>query len=93
LEERSGASPGGFDGALAGLAHEVLELGEDLLDRIEIGTVGRQEDEPGAGGADGVAHRLSLMTAKIVEDHDVARRQGGSQQLDDISLEGDAVDR
>ena len=40
-----------------GFAQEVLELGEDLLDGIEVGRVFRQEEELGAGGADGVAHR------------------------------------
>ena len=45
--------PCGFDGARLGLAQEVLELGEDLLDGIEVGRVGRQEEELGACGADG----------------------------------------
>jgi len=30
-----------------GLAQEVLELGEELFDRVQIGEVFRQEDEPG----------------------------------------------
>jgi hypothetical protein len=38
-----------------GLADQVLELGEELLDRVEVGAVGRQEEEMGAGGPDGAA--------------------------------------
>ena len=30
--------------ALGGFSQEMLQLGEHLLDRIEIGTVGRQEE-------------------------------------------------
>ena len=33
-----------------GFAQQGLELGEDLLDGIEVGRVGRQEEELGAGG-------------------------------------------
>ena len=39
-------------GAFLSLAHQVLELGKELLDGIEIGTVRRQEEEMGAGVAD-----------------------------------------
>ena len=52
IEQRSDASPGCFLGALGSLAQEVFEFGEDLLDRIEVGGVGRQEQEAGASGPD-----------------------------------------
>ena len=45
--------PGGIDGAFGGFAHEVLELGEDLLDGIEIGAVGRQEHKARPCAPDG----------------------------------------
>ena len=38
-------------GAGCGLAEQVLELGEDLFDRVEVGGVFRQQDQLGAGGA------------------------------------------
>src|SRR2546430_10856869 len=47
---RSGAD--GFDGAGGGLAQEVLDLGEGLLDRVQVRRVFRQEEELGTGGAD-----------------------------------------
>jgi hypothetical protein len=37
LQERSDAFPRGFDGSLRGLVQRCFELGEDLLDRIEVG--------------------------------------------------------
>ena len=37
------------DGALLDGAHPVLDLGEGLFDRIEVGRVWRQIPEPGAG--------------------------------------------
>jgi len=48
---RADAAPSVFDGPLGGFAHSVFELGEDLLDRIEIGAVGRQEEHPRADRA------------------------------------------
>jgi hypothetical protein len=50
----------------------VLELGEELFDRIEVGRVFRQKQQPCAGGADRLAHRLALVAAEVVEDDDVA---------------------
>ena len=43
-EEGSDAPPRGGGGALGGFSQEMLQLGEHLLDRVEIGTVGRQEE-------------------------------------------------
>src|SRR5437588_7733499 len=40
----------GFDGARGGRAQEVLDLGEDLLDRVQVWRVFGQEEELGAGG-------------------------------------------
>jgi len=65
IEERADATPGSVEGALGGLAREMFELGEDLLDGIEIGAIGRQEEELGAGGADGAADERALVAAEI----------------------------
>ena len=45
-----------------------LELCEDLLDGVEVRTGGRQEEQPGAGGADEFADGLTLVAAQIVQD-------------------------
>jgi len=56
------------DGALGGFAQVRLQLGEGLLDRVEVRTVGREEQERSAdafaGGAAGALwlDRLSITT-------------------------------
>jgi hypothetical protein len=52
VEEHADLPPGAISGSRVGLAQQGLELGKDLLDRIEIGRVARQEEQLGAGGAD-----------------------------------------
>jgi hypothetical protein len=58
----------------------VFEFGEDLLDRVEVGTVGRQEEQMRTGRADGVAGRFALVAAEIVEDDDfpLCKRSAGA---------------
>ena len=75
-----------------GLSQQSLELGEDLLDRIEVGGVFRQEDEAGSDSPDRLPHRPSLVGAEIVEDHDVAWLEGRHEELFDIGAEAFAVD-
>ena len=71
----------------------MFELGEELLDRVQIGRVFRQVEEPGAGGTDGATHGIGLVRAEIVHDDDVAVSQGRDQNLLDVEKEGFAVDR
>ena len=79
--------------AFGGFAHEMLELCEDLLDRVEVGAVGRQEQQPGTGTANGLADGGAFMAAQVVHDHDIAGRQRGHEALFDIVGEDLAVDR
>lgn len=65
IEQCSDAVVEGLDGARRGFSKPVFELGKDLLDGVEIGTVWRQEEELGADAADGLANGPSLMAAKI----------------------------
>ena len=74
------------------LSRQSFELGEDLLDRVEVGGVFRQEDEAGSDIPDRLAPRLSLVGAEIVEDHDIARLQRRDQERFDIGVEALAVD-
>ena len=92
FEQRSDPFPDGLDGALLGFSEERFELGEDLFDRVQIGTVGRQKHEPCAGGAYGFADSPVLVRTKVVHDDDVARLERGHKDLLDIGEEGLAVD-
>ena len=71
----------------------MFELGEELLDRVQIGRVFRQVEESGAGAADGTTHGVGLVRAEIVHDDDVAVPQGWDQNLLDVEKEGFAIDR
>jgi hypothetical protein len=86
-------SPGILDGSLLCGAHPVLDLGEGLLDRIEIGRVRRQIPEPGAGRSDHAAERRRFVAAEIVHDDDVALLEDRNELLLDIGAEAFAVDR
>ena len=92
MEERADAPPSVFDGPLCGVAHSVFELGEDLLDRVEIGAVGRQEEQPRADSADHETDGGPLVRAEIVEHDDVAFLQGWDENLLDIGGEAFAID-
>src|SRR4030095_10288158 len=69
------------DGAGGGLAQKMLELGEDLLDRVEVRRVLRQEEQLGAGGADQAAHAGALVAAEIVPDVDFVLLQRRGEAL------------
>jgi len=74
-------------------AHPMLDLGEGLLDRIEVGRVRRQIPEPGARGFEDSAERGRLVAAEIVHNDDVAGLQRRQQDLLDIGTEAFPVDR
>lgn len=44
----------------------MLQLGEHLLDWVEIGAVRRQKEEPCSHAPDRLPHDLTLVAAKIV---------------------------
>ena len=87
VEKVADGSPQGVEGSSCGFAQQRLELGEELLDGVEIGTIGRQVKQRGTGALDGGAHWLALVGAEIVHDDDVADCQGGDEELLDIGLE------
>jgi hypothetical protein len=84
-DEVADCPPSVFEGALGGLAQQVLELGEDLFDWIEVGTVGRQKQHSRASRADGLRYGLAFMAAQIVEDDEIARSQGWNEDLFDMA--------
>ena len=61
-----------------------FELGEAELDGVEVGAVGRQEPERGAGGFNGGLHAVDFVGGEIVGDHDVAGLQGRNEALFDV---------
>ena len=82
----------GFWCSGGGFSEPMLELGEDLFDRVQVGRIFRQEEEFGAGRSDELAHGLALVTAEIVDDDDVALPQRGDKDPLDIGSKALAVD-
>jgi hypothetical protein len=92
-EQGADALPGCFDSSFGCFSKQRFQLGEHLLDGIEIWTIWRQEEKLGAGRTDGLAHGVALVTAEIVHDDDVAGLERRHQELLDIGFEAFAIDR
>jgi hypothetical protein len=93
VEKSSGPPPSCHDGSLGCLSQEVLEFGEDLLDRIEVGRIRRQEEQSSADSPERRSHGLAFVAAEVVENDNVARPQGRNELRLDIEQEALAVDR
>jgi hypothetical protein len=50
-----------------------LRAREHLLDRVEVGAVGRQVKDAGAGSGDGFSNAGDLVRGEVIHDHHVAR--------------------
>jgi hypothetical protein len=87
----------GVGGTLKGisceLAEDGFELGKELLDGIEIGTVCGKVDENCTASFDCFAHASDLVNRNIIHEHDVTFFQARSENLFDISPERLAVHR
>ena len=84
-------SPQRVVGSGGGLADQCLELGECHLDRVEVGTVRRQEQEPRADVFQDAGGLRAAVGGEVVEDHDIALLQGRGQLGFDIEVEEFAV--
>lgn len=78
-------------GSGCSLSDQGLELREGHLDRVEVGTVGWQEQEPRADIAHGLGCAGALVARQVVEDDHVAGTQGRHQPGLDIEVEQLAV--
>jgi len=76
-----------------GFAQEVLEFGKDLLDRVQAGRVGGQEQPMCASGFNGVSHRLALVASQIIEHDHIAGAKRRHQELFDVAAEYLTIDR
>lgn len=83
--------PEGIYGSGAGSPQMGFEFGEGHLDGIEIGAVGRREEEPRAACFEDGFGFFAFVTGEIVEDNDVAGIECGSELGFDIGFEGHAV--
>lgn len=92
-DELADGGPEGGDGAGGDLSQQCLQLGEHLLDRTEVGRVGRQVADLCAGRLDLRAHALDLVARQVVEDDDVAGLERRHEHLSHVREEALPVDR
>jgi len=71
---------------------QCLTLANTCSIGVEVGRVGRQGREPGAGCEDCTACRPSPMAAEVVENDDVSRAEHRQQELLDVGAEDHPVD-
>ncbi len=79
------------DGAGCCRPEQSLQLGEDLLDRIEVRAVGREVEQPRPGGLDGLTHTRHLVGLQVVEDDGVTGLEHGHERVGDAGPEACAV--
>ena len=93
VEELTDAIPEGVDRALGRSSEESFEFGEGELDRVQVGRVGWEIEEAGAGSLDALAHAGDFVSGEIVDDDDVAGRQARDEAAIEVGEEDIAVHR
>ena len=91
VEELADGVPESVAGAGGSASEHRLQLGEHLLDRVQVRRVGRQVEDAGAGGGDRLADACHLVGGKVVHRHDVAGRQAGRKELLDVGANASPV--
>ena len=93
MKQLSNAFPCGLDGSFRRLSLQGFEFSEDLFDWVDVGRVGRQEQQVGFGRSDRGSNSFALVTAKVVQDDDVAWFERRHENLFDVFPEAFSVDR
>ena len=91
ITDISDGLPEGVEASGGDASEMGLEFGEGHLDRVEIGTIGRQEEEPGASVGEALGGAAAFVDGEIVEDDDIALRQGRCELGLDVEIECDAI--
>lgn len=80
-DHRAELSSGFFNAARPCGAHEVLELGEELLDWVQVWAIGQWQDQMSPRDPDGGTSSVTLAAAEVFENDDVTRRQARYDHL------------
>ena len=87
IEDVADALDKGVNGARWLLPQKRFELGEGELDRVHVRAVGRQVEDLGAAGGDGIADAGDLVGWEIVEHDDIAAPEGRGEHVPDVDPE------
>lgn len=95
IEVADGASglPDFVIGSGGGLADQGLEFRERHFDGVEVGAVGRQEEEPCTERFECLGGCGAFVAGEVIEDHHIPRLQRRRQLGFDVEIEALAVDR
>ena len=85
VEQRSDHVPEFVTGTRCSLSQQRLQLGEHLLDRVEIRTVGWKIQNAWPGGSDCLGNAGDLVRAEIIHHHDITWSERRCKELLDIS--------
>lgn len=66
VEASGNGGPEIVDGAGGDLSQQRLELGEGHLDGVEVGRIGRREEQAGAGASDRLVDAGDLVAREVV---------------------------
>src|SRR5688572_20694458 len=76
-----------------GLSEDRLELGKELLNRVEVWAVWREVEKECTARLDCLADAGDLVNADVVHDDDVAALERWNENLFDIGQEAWAIHR
>lgn len=82
-----------INGSRGGLSEQVLKLGKDLFDGVQVWRVFWQEEEFGADRTDELSNHFAPVATEIVQDDDVTGLTGRQENFLDIGAEAYAIDR
>jgi hypothetical protein len=84
--------PKGIDGSSGLFTKPSFEFGEDLLDRIKVRVVGRQQQAGGSGSLDGLTYALDFVGRRIIDDDHVTGFERWHKNLLDVGQKTFAID-
>ena len=93
VEQSPAGAPQRIDRPLLRGTQQVFELREHRLDRIQIGTVGREIPQLGIGSFDRFTHTSHLVCREVVHHDNLSAGECGNQLLADIRQKEWSVDR
>ena len=80
-----------FERSRGGLSQRCFELGERLLDRIEVGAIGRQIAQCRAGSLNRFPDAGDFVGRQVVHHDDIALAQDRREKMFDIGQETRAI--
>ena len=87
VDQSSDRTPQSLDGSFGGGSQQPLELGERVLDGIEVGTVRRQIEVVDPAAVEGRPYTRRLVRRQVVENDQVARSRLLGEDLFDVGGE------